>query len=149
MLKTKDDELISERGAAVAAEPGAEPPGVADTGVAPRHPPPKLPSAVQSTTVPGCFAEQKTLKEFGAGTNLAPALRPRRRLSYKKATEFVCEECTASQGRVVFFNCKKDLKRHKLSTKAHNARIIAYCECGVGATRIDGLRVHRKRCRFR
>ncbi|KAI0301386.1 hypothetical protein BC826DRAFT_1173205 [Russula brevipes] len=138
-----------ERGAAVAAEPGADPPGVADTGVAPRLPPFKLPSAVQSATVPGCLAKQKNLNEFGAGTNLVPARRPRRRFSCKKATEFVCEECTALQGRVVFFNCKKDLKRHKLSTKAHNARIVAYCECGKGATRIDGLKVHRKRCRLR
>jgi len=145
-----------ERGAAVVVEPGSQAPGVADNGVAPRLPQLKFPSAIHNATAPGYSAVQKDLIEVSSGTNLVPTAnltpiaqarrRSRRRRADQPATEYVCTRCTEAEGIIVSFNCRKDLKRHKRTTKAHNACIVEYCSCGKGVTRKDAMALHRKYC---
>ncbi|KAI0295660.1 hypothetical protein B0F90DRAFT_1749505, partial [Multifurca ochricompacta] len=65
------------------------------------------------------------LTQVGSGTILAPAtiqavLVPsaepstpvRKTLVDREWAEYICEECTKLQGRVVSFDCRKDLNRH-------------------------------------
>lgn len=154
-------EPIVEHGVTV-AEPGCHAPRVAGNGVAPRLPPLKLPSAIRCATALGP-AVQKDLTEVSSGTNLIStanvtfnpqerrrgggrwAVKPKRKP--KSDTEFVCEECTSARGSTVSFNCKKDLRRHMATTKAHGAPFVLKCSCGTGVTRKDQMRLHHQSCK--
>jgi hypothetical protein len=145
-----DQEL--ERGATKAEELGSQTPGVAN-GVTLHHPPTRLPLEDPSAIAPGCY-QREALAEVGAGSATSKAAteahRKRKRLRVRKdkpATEFVCSACTKDQGRLVSFNCAKDLRRHIRTTKAHNARAVAFCSCGKSVTRRDAMKTHRKYCR--
>ncbi|KAI0291355.1 hypothetical protein B0F90DRAFT_1765896, partial [Multifurca ochricompacta] len=65
------------------------------------------------------------LTQVGSGTILAPvtiqavqvpSAEPstpvRKTLVDREWAEYICEECTKLQGRVVSFDCRKDLNRH-------------------------------------
>ena len=141
-------------------------PGVAENGVAPRLPHVRLPSAIHCATALGFLAAQKDLVEVSSGTNLIPTAnvtfnaqerRSRRgrpagkpkakpKPKLKRVTEFVCEKCTSELGWTVSFNCNKDLRRHKATTKAHGAPIVLKCSCGTGVTRKDQMRLHHHSC---
>ncbi|KAI0293140.1 hypothetical protein B0F90DRAFT_1765640, partial [Multifurca ochricompacta] len=67
----------------------------------------------------------ENITKVGSGTILEPAtvqavLVPsaepstpvRKTLIHREWAEYICEECTKLQGRVVSFNCRKDLNRH-------------------------------------
>lgn len=159
------DNQIEEHGFPV-AEPGY-PPGVAENSVAPRLPQTELPSAIHCATAHGFSAVQKDSFEVSSGTNLIPTAhvtfnsQERRRLrgrsavkpkakpkpKLKPVTEFVCGECTSARGSIVSFNCQKDLRRHKATTKAHGARLVLKCSCGKGVTRKDAMRLHHRWCK--
>ena len=146
---------------------GCHAPGVAENGLALPPPPLKLPSAIHGATALGFPAVQKDLTEVSSGTNLIPtanvtfnaqerrrrrersAVKPKAKPKpkLKSVTEFVCEECTSKLGWTVSFNCKKDLRRHQATTKAHGARNVAYCSCGKGVTRKDAMKSHRHGCK--
>ena len=144
------------RGAAV-AEPRNQAPDVSVNGVAPRLPLVKLPSAIQGETTLGCLLEQqKILPEVGSGTNQLPATEvvhndpagtktrrtgQRTKRDQELPTEHRCEECGS------YFNCRKDLRRHRATTKVHGAPAVALCSCGTTVRRKDARRVHRRRCR--
>ena len=158
---------IVERGVPV-AEPGCHHPGVAENGVAPPSPQLKLTSAIHRATALGFHAVQQDLTEASSGTNLIPTAnvtsnaQERRRSrgrwagktkakakpkpKPKPMTEFVCEECTLARGVTVSYNCAKDLKRHKRTTKAHAARNVLFCSCGKGVTRMDAMKLHHRWC---
>jgi len=158
-------EPIVEHGVPV-AEPGCRAPQVAENGVAPRLPQVKLPSAIPSATALGFPAVQKDSAEVSSGTNLIPTanvtfnaqerrrgrgrwvVKPKAKPKRKKSdTEFVCEECTSARGWTVSFNCKKDLRRHQTTTKAHGAPFVLKCSCGTGVTRKDQMRLHQRSCK--
>jgi len=149
------------------AEPGCYAPGVAENGVAPRPPHVKLSSATHCATALGFPAVQKDLAEVGSGTNLIPtanvtfnsqerrhrrgrsAVKPKAKPKpkLKPVTNFICEDCTSARGTMVGFNCQKDLKRHRATTKAHGARLVLKCSCGKGVTRKDAMRLHHRWCK--
>jgi hypothetical protein len=143
---------------AAVAEPGCKTPGIANNGVALRLPPTKLPSENPSAVAPGCYL-QRALTEVSAGSTTSRAVTEvpgKRRPSTRRAgvrprvdkpNEFECERCTKAQGFIVSFTCPKDLRRHMETTKAHNARAVAYCSCGKSVTRRDAMRSHRRHCR--
>jgi hypothetical protein len=147
-------------GAIVLPEPGSQTPGIAINGEALRPPPLELPSDTQNATASGCYA-QKISTRISAGTTAnkaAPEVpRDKRKPSArrtvvrsgvnKRATKFVCEECTKTEGRLVSFNCEKDRQRHKRTTRAHNAPPVAFCSCGTSVTRRDAMKSHRAYCR--
>ena len=158
-------EPIVEHGVTV-AEPESLAPGVAGNGVAPRLPQMRLPSAIHRATALGFPAVPKDSFEVSSGTNLIPTAdvtfnaqerrcgrgrctvtkaKPKRKL--KPDTEWVCEECTSARGSTVSFNCKKDLRRHKATTKAHGAPFVLKCSCGTGVTRKDQMRLHQRSCK--
>jgi len=158
-------EPIVEHGVTV-AEPESHAPQVAGNGVAPRLPQIGLPSAIHCATALGFPAAQKDLVEVSSGTNLIPTanvtfnaqerrrsrgrwvVKPKAKPKRKKSdTEFVCEECTSARGWTVSFNCKKDLRRHQTTTKAHGAPFVLKCSCGTGVTRKDQMRLHQRSCK--
>ena len=139
-------------GAIAPLEPGSQTPGVT-VGVALRLPQLTLPSENRSATASKCYP-RKVLNEVSAGTNLmatsrsavyfaesnkAQGKRPKRGTPRADKVH-ECKPCKK------FFNSKKDLHRHLRSTKAHNARPVAYCTCGKSVTRTDAMRSHRAYC---
>ena len=146
--------LFDQQREAANAEPGSLTPGVT-VGVALRLPLAKLPSDIQSAMASGCYQQQKVLAEVSAGTTFTATSKvavedkqaPRRRRVRRTertsvpATELECGQCNRS------FNCKKDLRRHQRSTKAHGAPEVAKCSCGKGVTRVDAMKSHRRFCR--
>jgi hypothetical protein len=126
----------------------------------------KLPSAIHSTTALEYPAVQKDSIEVSSGTNLIPTVddvtfdvQGRRRRKGRQqqpgkptkvikpaASSFVCEECTLAKGSRVSFNCRKDLMRHRATTKAHGAHMVLFCSCGKGVTRRDAMKLHRRWC---
>jgi hypothetical protein len=138
---------------AVPPEPGIQTSGVTVNGVALRLPHVILPSDNQSAVAPGCYP-RKIVTEVSAGTNLMATSRSavyftesnkaqgkirKRRTPSDEVHE--CKPCKKT------FNCKKDLRRHLRSTKAHNASPVAVCTCGKMVTRMDAMRSHRSYCR--
>lgn len=140
-------------GAIAPLEPGSQTPDVT-VGVALHLPPTIPPWDIQGMTASRCYP-LKNLAEVSAGTTLtatseaaaedkqAPRRRRVRRTARANipATELECGQCNRS------FNCKKDLRRHQRSTKAHGAPEVAKCSCGKGVTRIDAMKSHRRFCR--
>jgi hypothetical protein len=144
----------TERGGPqVVAKPEGQTSAFADNRLAPRRPLVIHPSDHQGATASGCLPEQRVLPEVGSGTkpipagNVVPKPRNRRRQAKKPVTpsRFVCEECS-EEGNTVSFNCKKDLRRHLTTTKAHGASVILACSCGKGVTRRDAMAIHHKYC---
>lgn len=136
------------------AKPRGQTLGIANS-VAPASPPLKLPSDNPSIIASGCYA-QKISSESSAGTTASSALLAVLRRPNPSARQInvcsrinkklVCEECTKTRGRLVSFNCRKDLGRHMRTTKAHNARAVARCSCGKTVTRKDAKKSHRRCC---
>jgi hypothetical protein len=150
VLQERSHEVVC---GATVAEPG-QTPGDAVNGVALRSPQLKFPSEDQSSKASGCHKE-KVLNEVSAGTTLMAASKlpvyvtesnkaqKKRRRTERgdkpPTTELMCCGWT--------FNCAKDLRRHKRTTKAHNAPVVARCSCGKGVTRKDAMTSHRQFCR--
>lgn len=155
--------LYGEHEAAV-TQSGNQAPSIAVNSMASLPPQDKLPSITHSSTVLEGSSEQRVLLEVSSGTKPSPATevarnspagtqnmktrRTRTRINgvEKQPTEFRCEECTRVRSRTVSFTCKKDLERHKNTTKAHNAPAIAICRCGRVILRKDACGSHRRYC---
>jgi len=133
-----------ERSGAAVAEPGVHTPGiaVACNGVAPHPPQSILPSTTIQSKASRCSAEQQKILIGTPGRTVVS-----RRRAYRPVTDWICDECSWLQRQTVSFNSKKDLRRHKSTTKAHKAPPIARCSCGKTVSRKDALAIHWKSCR--
>ena len=149
-------------GTAVVAASGGQTPGVTVNGVAPRSPQMRLLLENQSATTSG-YHKQKVSLGVNAGTNLTAASESPTYVPESNKAQRVSGigPARTSRGRArasggdgtpanmccgTSFKGKRELHRHRTTTKAHNAPVVARCTCGKTVTRKDAMRTHRKYC---
>ncbi|KAI0290267.1 hypothetical protein B0F90DRAFT_628853 [Multifurca ochricompacta] len=143
----------------ISMDTGFQAPEVAVNSMAQRRPRFKFPSVIHSAKALEYMLEPDNLTEVGSGTILAlgtvqavqvPSAElstpVRKTLVDREWAEYICEECTKLQGHVVSFNCRKDLNRHRSTTKVHKESAVAISSCGRTIMRKDGIKLHLQHC---